>query len=62
VRVAWVDGALVIGSGPGRGVWLCDRRPDCVDAATRQRGFERGLRVAVDPEAIDALAKRLADR
>jgi predicted RNA-binding protein YlxR (DUF448 family) len=62
VRVSCIDGALEIGSGPGRGVWLCDRRPDCVEAATRQRAFARGLRVEVDPIALAALARRLADR
>jgi predicted RNA-binding protein YlxR (DUF448 family) len=62
VRVTSVGGALEIGRGPGRGVWLCDRRPACVEAAIRQRAFTRGLRVEVDPHALDELARRLADR
>jgi len=56
------DGALAIGGGPGRGAWLCAGRQHCFETAARRGAFERALRAAVDPDAIEALGRRLGER
>jgi uncharacterized protein len=53
------DGALVPGSGDGRGVYTCRRLP-CFERARSRRAFDRILHrtVSVDP----ALARLYTDR
>jgi predicted RNA-binding protein YlxR (DUF448 family) len=48
------DGELSVGVGlPGRGAWLCEKSPSCVDLALRRRAFERALRGPVDAAQLD---------
>jgi len=54
VRVRRVDDALVVGPGPGRGVWVGPSTA-CVDAATQRKGFHRGLRAEVNAAEIARL-------
>ena len=47
-------GALVVGSGPGRGAWLCEDMA-CFDLAEHRRAFGRALRADVKPGEIARL-------
>ncbi|MGH9263946.1 MAG: YlxR family protein [Acidimicrobiales bacterium] len=61
--VAQPGGGLAVGrTSPGRGAWLCAGSPACVAAAARRRAFDRALRTAVSPEAVDELGTTLAGR
>src|SRR5260370_11271489 len=56
------DGSLAVGSGPGRGAWLCRDQVGCLDAAERRRAFERALRAPVAPGATPPLRTPLTGR
>jgi predicted RNA-binding protein YlxR (DUF448 family) len=61
--VAEPGGGLAVGRNlPGRGAWLCPDSPSCLEAARRRRAFSGALRVDVQPEAIDGLHAKVADR
>ena len=56
-------GELAVGrSLPGRGAWLCDGSPRCVDLAERRKAFGRALRAPVEATAIAGLRARLSER
>ena len=57
------DGTLEVGRTlPGRGAWLCEGSPACVDLAERRQAFSRALRAPVGPAAIAALRTDLVER
>ncbi|MDQ6854527.1 MAG: YlxR family protein [Actinomycetota bacterium] len=56
------DGTLAVGSGPGRGAWLCGP-PDtaaCFELAVQRRALERALRTRLTDEALEALRGRMS--
>jgi predicted RNA-binding protein YlxR (DUF448 family) len=54
------DGVLSVGVGlPGRGAWLCENSPSCVDLALRRRAFERALRGPVDGAQLEQVRAAL---
>ena len=57
------DDHLAIGSGPGRGAWLCGA-PDtlaCFDEAAKRRALDRALRTPVGRNEVVALRAKLED-
>ncbi|MGH9225859.1 MAG: YlxR family protein [Acidimicrobiales bacterium] len=61
--VAGPDGGLVVGRHlPGRGAWLCQDSPRCVELAGRRKAFSRALRTDIRPDAAAALQSSAADR
>jgi predicted RNA-binding protein YlxR (DUF448 family) len=61
VRTA--DGGLAVGRAlPGRGAWLCEGEPACVDQAERRKAFSRALRGQVEGGAVAGLRARLEER
>ena len=61
--VAEPGGGLAIGRHlPGRGAWLCDGSPSCVEAAAWRKAFDRALHTTVDGAAVDRLGTMLAER
>jgi len=48
------DGALVTGSGPGRGAWVGPSAA-CVELATQRKGFRRGLGAEVNAAEVARL-------
>ena len=55
------DGALVLGSGPGRGAWLCapPTAIECLEAAQRRKGLDRALRAPVGEREVARLRAKL---
>ncbi|MCB1284271.1 MAG: YlxR family protein [Microthrixaceae bacterium] len=61
VRVAIVDGRILIGrTAGGRGAWLCPN-PQCIDSAAKRRALTRALRTQVPPEAYETLRRAVDD-
>jgi len=56
-------GTVSVGSGPGRGAWLCGppSTERCFERAVRRRALERALRVRVPPEELAALRAKLLE-
>ncbi len=54
VRIARsLDGQLVASrTAPGRGAWLCQGQPGCVDLALKRRAFDRAFRAPVGADAV----------
>jgi predicted RNA-binding protein YlxR (DUF448 family) len=57
IRIARTgDGRLAVGRTlAGRGAWLCQDTPDCLDLAARRGGFARAFRVSIGAERIEDL-------
>jgi uncharacterized protein len=55
------DGQVRIGTGPGRGAWLCGppATPACFDQAVRRRALERALRATMTDGEVQALRAKL---
>jgi len=54
------DGAARISrTAPGRGAWICGA--GCLDAARRNRGFQRAWRTDVPPDTFDRLRTELSE-
>jgi predicted RNA-binding protein YlxR (DUF448 family) len=54
-------GSLALGRAlPGRGAWLCQDSPGCIDQALKRHAFSRALRDEVGSPQVDQL--RLALR
>jgi predicted RNA-binding protein YlxR (DUF448 family) len=63
VRMRATPSGLVLGSGPGRGAWLCGAHPvACLDEAIRRRTIARALRRDPGNDEIERLRARLEDR
>jgi len=62
VRIArMADGTLAVGRTlPGRGAWLCQDDPSCLDLAVRRGGFARSFRSPVSGAAVAALRSAMA--
>lgn len=61
VRTA--DGGLAVGRAlPGRGAWLCEGEPACVELAERRKAFSRALRGSVQAAAVAGLRAQLEER
>jgi predicted RNA-binding protein YlxR (DUF448 family) len=51
---------LAVGSGPGRGAWLCAAHPVvCLDQAIRRRTVGRALRTTIEGDELQRLRARL---
>jgi predicted RNA-binding protein YlxR (DUF448 family) len=53
------DGSLAVGSGPGRGAWVCAGSPDCVERALRRATLARALRRTVTDDDARRVRARL---
>ncbi len=54
------DGSLAVGRTlPGRGAWLCQGSPECLDRAAKQGAFPRAFRASVPAPRIAALRAEL---
>jgi predicted RNA-binding protein YlxR (DUF448 family) len=57
------DGSLAVGRTlPGRGAWLCDASPTCLDLALRRKAFGRAFRAPVSDGAPESLRAYLMER
>jgi predicted RNA-binding protein YlxR (DUF448 family) len=56
------DGRLYVGTGPGRGAWLCGPpgTTACFDQAVRRRALEQALRTRLEDDEIEAVRAKLA--
>ena len=50
---------LAVGTGPGRGAWLC-HGVDCLEVAVARGSLSRALRRPVLPDGLDEVRGRLA--
>jgi len=57
------NGTVSVGSGPGRGAWLCGppSTERCFEQAVRRRALERALRARVSQEELAALRAKLLE-
>ena len=56
VRIHHTPDGLAVGRGPGRGAYVCPDRA-CFDAAVKQRGIARALRIAADADQLARLSE-----
>jgi uncharacterized protein len=58
------DGAVEVGPGPGRGVWVCapPRGLDCLDRALHRGALARALRTPIPDATGASLRARLEGR
>ncbi|MGC8471793.1 MAG: YlxR family protein [Acidimicrobiales bacterium] len=53
-------GSLAVGRAlPGRGAWICEGSPACLERAGRRGALERALRSQLAPGAVDALVRQI---
>ncbi len=52
---------MVGGGNPGRGAWLCQDSPGCLEEAVRRRAFERALRGPVGRIDVECLGRAVLD-
>jgi predicted RNA-binding protein YlxR (DUF448 family) len=56
-----VDGRLMVGRLlEGRGAWLCQESPDCLDLAVKRQAFSRAFRATVSTGAVEEVRRQLA--
>jgi predicted RNA-binding protein YlxR (DUF448 family) len=63
VRIARVpDGAVSVGTGPGRGAWLCaSTAAGCFEQAVGRRALERALRTRLTAAELASLRAKLLE-
>ncbi len=63
VRIARVpDGAVSVGTGPGRGAWLCaSTTAGCFEQAVRRRALDRALRTRLSDGELASLRAKLME-